>query len=301
MKKYHLLVCFAVSLSFILLQSASACSLNDLSNCDRLGLISLIREMIMNKKASADKSVMERFQATEIVFNNLPESLEFWTQADCPLALKWGYEVPRGYYAANCTKGEKGSHGGCSTCIMSKIELRRGEYGLSSSSILNNDYGLYYPNVLDEAGEEKYSINDTSNGLKIEYPISLDYLTEAQRKSLSSVDLEIIIDNEIPCSIDGLKGEHGKYVVISDQVGGTYIGDYYFDMVGGCDSAMHSTYCSDYYIGKVRDGNCAIVKKAISTHSCAPYGEGMCEYVEYQGSRVSLELNDIFASIRFVK
>ena len=73
---------------------------------------------------SDDKDIKERFKATEIVSNNLPESIEFWTEANCPNeGLDYEYELPQRFKLLDCEKGEKGSHGGCKTCEMSKIIL----------------------------------------------------------------------------------------------------------------------------------------------------------------------------------
>ncbi len=252
-------------------------------------------------ESAEDKKLKSRFIATEIVSSNLPESIEFWTQADCPWVSRWEYDISQpGYYVVNCTNGEEGSHGGCDRCIMSKIELKKGNYQSSSNMLFNSDYGLYYPDALNEEKRRIYSTKEVDDSFEINYSISLDYLTETQRKNLSSVNLAIIIDNEIPCSVDGLKSSL-KYVVHSSQVGIAYIGDYYFEKIGGCDTAMHTTYCTDTYIGKVKNGNCAIVRKSRVSHSCYAYGEGECEYVEYNDSKAGLDLYDIFASIRFVK
>jgi hypothetical protein len=73
-----------------------------------------------------DKETKEYFHPTEIVNNNLPHSIEFWTEAYCPNdGTKYDYIIPLGYSLFSCDKDnqEKGTHGGCPTCIMSKIKL----------------------------------------------------------------------------------------------------------------------------------------------------------------------------------
>ncbi len=68
------------------------------------------------------------FKATEIVSNNLPHSIEFWTEAYCPdEETPYNYIVPEGYsfYSCDKSKQEKGTHGGCPTCIMSLIKLTK--------------------------------------------------------------------------------------------------------------------------------------------------------------------------------
>lgn len=92
-------------------------------------------------KLMSEEEAKNYFNATEIVFNNLPQSvilntkefgdadresfnIEFWTEANCPFeGNEYGYEVPSNMIFSNCEKGEKGSHGGCATCEMSKIKL----------------------------------------------------------------------------------------------------------------------------------------------------------------------------------
>lgn len=66
--------------------------------------------------------------ATEIVTNNAPDFVEFWTEAYCPgTGTPNDYEIPEGYSRRNitCDYGAIGSHGGCPTCVMSKITLSR--------------------------------------------------------------------------------------------------------------------------------------------------------------------------------
>lgn len=79
---------------------------------------------------SDDKDIKERFKATEIVSNNLPESIEFWTEAYCP-GSDTSYDYPLDltgnseYLLSSCESGEIGSHDGCKTCVMSKVKLTR--------------------------------------------------------------------------------------------------------------------------------------------------------------------------------
>ncbi len=66
-----------------------------------------------------------KFKATEIVEDNLPDSIMFWTSANCPNSgLSSSYNVPDGYEVVTCERGPMGSHGGCSNCIMSQIKLK---------------------------------------------------------------------------------------------------------------------------------------------------------------------------------
>ena len=87
-----------------------------------------------------DKDIKERFKAIEIVSNNLPESIEFWTQAYCPgSGNKYDYVLSdsNSYYNIDsCSQGATGSHGGCETCIMSKIKLINDQEKVNEEFIL---------------------------------------------------------------------------------------------------------------------------------------------------------------------
>jgi hypothetical protein len=279
----------------------ASCSIKNLKDCDRAGLVSIIKELIMNRQPSNANDLMVRFEATELVSNNFPESIEFWTQADCPWALKWGYDIPYpGYNVASCSKGEKGSHGGCPTCIMSKIRLEKGDFEYLSNNWgagWNGSYGFHYSYILNSHKEKTYSVSDKDGVFKMEFSIPLDELNEQQKKSLSHVSLYITISDRNDCSVKGLKDEN--IVPSYSSTGKAYIGDYQFEKVSYDDTAMHTTYYTDYYVGRVRDGHCAIVKKEIIKHSCAPYDKGMCEYVDYDDTKASLNLYNTFASLMF--
>jgi len=76
-----------------------------------------------------ENELKERLQATEIVSYNLAGdsslwSVEFWTEATCPFeGGDYEYKIPTGFAFNGCEEGKRGSHGGCPTCKMSKIEL----------------------------------------------------------------------------------------------------------------------------------------------------------------------------------
>ncbi|MFA5431795.1 MAG: hypothetical protein WC319_02805 [Candidatus Paceibacterota bacterium] len=85
------------------------------------------------EKNDLEEKNKELFKATEIYFNSLPESIGFWTEGSCPyLGLDNSYKVPDGYYVSEeyCPE-EIGTHGGCSTCKMSRIILKS-NLGLTS-------------------------------------------------------------------------------------------------------------------------------------------------------------------------
>jgi hypothetical protein len=66
------------------------------------------------------------YRATEFVDND--QAFEFWTEAYCPKSKvepQYNFKIPEGYRMLSCIGGEKGSHGGCSSCVMSKIMLQK--------------------------------------------------------------------------------------------------------------------------------------------------------------------------------
>lgn len=84
----------------------------------------------MNNPTNNDEQIKKDFQATEIISNNLPEAIEFWTEAYCPgSGTNYDYVFSEknnyGYSISSCVKGETGSHGGCKTCVMSKLKLTK--------------------------------------------------------------------------------------------------------------------------------------------------------------------------------
>lgn len=122
--KKHFILLLAFSLLLVFNQPVEACSIQNLKGCDRLGIVQLIKDFIIKRQGVNNKDVKSKFQATEIVVNNLPNSIEFWTQAYCPNeGNKYDYVVPDGYRAVDCSYGVTGSHSGCKTCVMSKITL----------------------------------------------------------------------------------------------------------------------------------------------------------------------------------
>jgi len=111
-----------------------------------------------------DKDIKERFKATEIVFNNLPESIEFWTEAYCPGSdASYDYQLDltanSEYLLSSCELGEIGSYGGCKTCVMSKIKLIRWTCESDTQRYYNTDNGNKFVVTI--------SPNCTSHYLKI--------------------------------------------------------------------------------------------------------------------------------------
>jgi hypothetical protein len=91
-------------------------------------LISAILSMTCLAFAQSQENIPPEFAVVELVSNDLPQSIEFWTQAFCPDSGRaMEYKVPVGYRVESCKGGPVGSHGGCSFCGMSKIKLVKGE------------------------------------------------------------------------------------------------------------------------------------------------------------------------------
>lgn len=82
---------------------------------------------------SSEEDVKKYFNASEIIYMGIPGSgyedyIIFWSEAECPYSGKnYSYQAPDDYYvsSAYCSEKEVGTHGGCPTCVMSKIVLRK--------------------------------------------------------------------------------------------------------------------------------------------------------------------------------
>ena len=84
------------------------------------------KALLKEKQEEVIKNEFKIFNITELVKDNLPEEIEFWTEANCPYSnLGYKYIIPKGYKLRSCVRGETGSHNGCPTCEMSKILLER--------------------------------------------------------------------------------------------------------------------------------------------------------------------------------
>lgn len=82
--------------------------------------------------AISDADAKKFFHATEIISNDSPESIQFWTEAYCPNeGTKYDYQIPSKYasYEVDCTYADNtgsiylGQHGGCPSCVMASIKL----------------------------------------------------------------------------------------------------------------------------------------------------------------------------------
>ncbi|MFA5013053.1 MAG: polysaccharide deacetylase family protein [Candidatus Paceibacterota bacterium] len=70
-------------------------------------------------------TIVPGFSMTDLASDDLPSSIEFWTQATCPGSNSYAYQVPSGYELVSCSHATMGSHCGCSDCVMSKIKLTK--------------------------------------------------------------------------------------------------------------------------------------------------------------------------------
>lgn len=86
----------------------------------------LSEKKYLPSKTMTDEQAKTFFHATEIVLNNLPDSIDFWTEAYCPKSgtnFDYDSNALSNYIVDRCEQGEIGSHSGCKTCIMSKLIL----------------------------------------------------------------------------------------------------------------------------------------------------------------------------------
>lgn len=106
-------------------------------------------------KRITDEEAKVIFKATEIVSNEMPSSIKFWTEAYCPGSNSgYDYSIPDGYSVLSCDvlKQEKGTHGGCSTCIMSEISLKSTALETQEANTFNKYWKntKYYFEYLDK-------------------------------------------------------------------------------------------------------------------------------------------------------
>jgi hypothetical protein len=79
---------------------------------------------VASTTATTSSPDLSEFKVVELVENNLPNSITFWTTAYCPGdGTAFDYTIPTGYQKEFCISGPNGSHGGCSSCAMREIKL----------------------------------------------------------------------------------------------------------------------------------------------------------------------------------
>ena len=124
-----------------------------------------------------DEEAKEYFHATEIVNNNLPKAITFWTEAYCPgMGIVYEYIIPEGFKLHRCVnyEQEKGTHGGCPTCAMVKISLKTTEYKEKEekATFIDGDHNITYSREWDIASQELTDDIFYSNEKLIEYIIA---------------------------------------------------------------------------------------------------------------------------------
>jgi hypothetical protein len=121
--------------------SYASCSLSSVRECDIKGLRQLIGEII--KSMSSEKygqelaGLKDKFKATEIKKIG-SRQISFWTMAYCPdSGTRYDYDkdILSGYIIDSCKQGNKGSHGGCKTCVMSEIVIHEASDGEAQGDI----------------------------------------------------------------------------------------------------------------------------------------------------------------------
>lgn len=141
------------------------------------------RNNLTGKKMTDDQARVF-FDTTEIISNNLPESIEFWTEAYCPGNgdvynynfdnLK--YNNTDYYFLDSCDQGDIGSHGGCQTCAMSKIKLIPIGCETDEQKYYETINGKIFLVTTCPQGSEcqiKIFKNNTSQIIKLEYRVPL--------------------------------------------------------------------------------------------------------------------------------
>jgi len=122
-----------VAILAILISSGVLFYINQVTK-ETVSLTSIPEIKIPEKKIQ--NSIPAEFNVVGLVSNNLPDSIEFWTEAYCPnQGSDFDYKVPLGYKVKSCVYGDVGSHGGCYSCIMTKIKLVKGENATSSEGM----------------------------------------------------------------------------------------------------------------------------------------------------------------------
>lgn len=104
--------------------------------------------------------VVDGFAMTDLVSNNLPDSIEFWAQATCPNSGSiYDYPIPEGYALVSCmTDSVLASHCGCSDCIMSKIKLQK-----KSTNLINGVCGSANGTTVSSAPSANLCASGTSS------------------------------------------------------------------------------------------------------------------------------------------
>lgn len=113
-----LVICIFLILEYFYLKNKA--NINQPSNTDSIGYSK------QENTVYDETFIKDIFRATEIISSDdvaFPWTIEFWTEASCVSGDKYEYIAPVGYAIESCEEGEIGSHGGCPTCIMSKVSL----------------------------------------------------------------------------------------------------------------------------------------------------------------------------------
>jgi len=211
--------------------------LSDRENFETLSSRFIKEEETVDKVKVSDDEAKAIFQATEIVNNSLPDSIEFWTEAYCPgSGTKYDYRFfdikMYEYVFDSCVEGDFGIHGGCETCKMSKIKLKKSPGDIKHVAIQSMPFLCGEKKLLKEEKTDwsNYSSYETFFEISDRVKVKMNERAWDSGRS-SAVDYFTVLDNDKeisgygvsffsdPATIDILSYNNKKYFLI---YGGEY-------------------------------------------------------------------------------
>ena len=176
--------------------------------------------------------VKNTFKATEII-SDASGRVEFWTEAYCPdSGTYYDYDKNnlREYTIDSCEQGETGSHGGCKTCIMSKISAHKAISGEKQQKNINKGgvsiapsdakfYKVDKDKVMRQIyGNKKFSYEEKNGKDDIQvddspYPHTLEKIILSHFIDPSKNEYLFIIREYI-----GMKSHYIKFLLFDDRM-----------------------------------------------------------------------------------
>jgi hypothetical protein len=127
--------------------------------------VDIVTKKYINVKDLNEEDLKKFFKATEIINNNRHE-MSFWTESSCPKnGENYDFIIPEGYNNPWCQAYEEeiGTHGGCPTCVLSKIILNDVDVYYCKHSFCRNSI-MYENTELPDAME----ISNLENEMSLE-------------------------------------------------------------------------------------------------------------------------------------